>query len=75
MVTNKRKLCALSAKERELIFTPEILAKRWGIRVEQAQQTIKATTHEGIRHVFLPSERKGGKKASWMNYPSINGSF
>jgi hypothetical protein len=57
MATNKRKLCALSAKERDSILTPEILSKRWGISVERAQKTIAVTTHEGIRNVFLPSRR------------------
>jgi hypothetical protein len=75
MAKNKRELFALSAKERESILTPKVLTKRWGISVERAQQTIKATTHEGIRNVFLPSERKVRKKAPWMNYPSIKGSF
>jgi hypothetical protein len=75
MAKNKRKLCALSATERESILTPEILSKRWGISVDRAQKTIAVTTHEGIRNVFLPSERKVRKKAPWMNYPSIKGSF
>jgi hypothetical protein len=75
MATNKRKLCALSATERESILTPEILSKRWGISVERAQKTIDVTSHEGIRNVFLPSEQKVWKKAPWMNYPAIKGSF
>jgi hypothetical protein len=75
METHKRKLCALSAKERKSMLTPEILAKRRGISVERAQQTIKATTHEGIRKFFFPSERKVWKKAPCIDYPSIKGSF
>jgi hypothetical protein len=75
MTKNKRKLCSLSATERESILTPEILAKRWGISAKRAQQSFKATTHEGIRNVFLPSESKVRKKVPWMNYPSFKGSF
>jgi hypothetical protein len=71
MATSKRKLCPLSAKERESILTPEILAKRRGISVELAQKTLAVNTHEVIRHVFIPSEQKVWKKAPWMNYLSI----
>jgi hypothetical protein len=75
MATNKQKLYEISAKERESILTPKILDKRWGISVERAQQTNKADTHEDIRNVFLPSERKVQKKAPWMIFLSIKGNF
>ena len=68
-------LSALSTKERLSVLTPEILSKRWGIGLDVAKNTLNVTTYEGIRNVFLPSERKVRKKAPWINFPSIKGQF
>ena len=68
-------LSALSTKERLSVLTPEILSKRWGIGLDAAKATLTVTTYEGIRNVFLPSERKVRKKAPWINFPSIKGQY
>jgi hypothetical protein len=50
---------------------PEILAKRWGIGLLAAKNTIDDTTQTGMRNVLAPAERKVRKKAPWLKSPSL----
>ena len=65
---------SLRGKKRSVI-TPTILAQRWGIGLSAAKRTLENTTQEGVRNIFIPSERKTRLKAPWMNFPSIKGKF
>ncbi len=39
-------------------ITPELIAKKWGIGVDKARQTLKATTQHAIRSAALPLKRR-----------------
>jgi hypothetical protein len=70
-----RYLSSLTTAERRSAITPEILAKRWGIGLNTAAETLQHTTQEGVRNVYIPSERKVRKKAPWMKFPAVKGKF
>jgi hypothetical protein len=65
-------VCALSTGERRSTITPQMLSARWGIGLETAKKTLRATTQSGIRNVLAPAERKVRLKAPWMKFPSLN---
>jgi hypothetical protein len=68
-------IAALSTEERRSVLSPEVLAKRWGIGLNAAKATLLNTTQDGVRNVFLPSERKTRNKTPWMHFPSLKGDF
>jgi hypothetical protein len=41
-------VAAMSTRERGPVITKEILAKRWGMGLDTAHQTLTATTQQGI---------------------------
>ena len=57
MSDSDRLVCAMSSKDRGLVITKEILAKRWGIGLNTAHRTLTATTQNGIRRVLHPIKR------------------
>ena len=68
---------ALRTAERRTTITPQMLSRRWGIGLETAKDTLRATTlrattQSGIRNVLAPSERKVRKKAPWLKFPAVN---
>ena len=40
--------------ERHKSVTPEDLSKRWGIRLQQAKETLKTTTQKIVRYATMP---------------------
>ena len=53
-------------------ITPAELAHKWGIGLETAKRTLKATTQSGIRNIYAPSDRKVRLKAPWLKFPALN---
>jgi hypothetical protein len=53
-----RKIFAFTTEERRSAMTPPILSRRWGIGLEAAKRTLRATTQAGVRNVLAPTERK-----------------
>jgi hypothetical protein len=68
-------ISALSTEERCSVLSPEVLAKRWGIGLNSAKAKLLNTTQDGVRNVYLPSERKTRKKTPWMHFPSFKGDY
>lgn len=71
----RRGVCALSAKDKQRILTPEILSKRWMIGLQTAKETLAVTTHEGIRDVYVSAEQKMRKKAPYLRFPNLKSTF
>ena len=46
--------------ERHSVLTPELLARKWGIGLERANETFKATTKDCILSALLPITRRYG---------------
>ena len=44
--------------ERHHLITPELLARKWGIGLEKAKETLKSTTQDCIRSVLIPLTRR-----------------
>jgi len=49
-----RSLKAFRSGERSPNIDPRVLAKRWGISLESAKKTLKATTQKGVRTILHP---------------------
>jgi hypothetical protein len=56
-------------------FVTEITAKTLGHWSQFCKDNVVKMTQTGIRHIFLPSERKVCKKAPWISYPLIKSDF
>jgi hypothetical protein len=68
-------ISALSTEEQRAVLSPEVLVKHWGIGLNAAKATLLNMTQDGVRNVFLPSERKVRKKTPWMNFPLLKRDF
>ena len=55
---NPRLIHRLSTGEQRSVLTPEFLAKRWHIGLDDARRTMGSTTQAGIINVIAPRERK-----------------
>ena len=72
-IDNVCSVAVLSTMNKWSIITPEILARRWEIRLSTVKRALKATTQVGIRNVMLPSDQKirvrtkGLQFLSWKN--------
>ena len=53
----KKGYAAITNKKHHSI-TPELLASKWGIGLEKAKETLKATTQDCIRSDLLPLTRR-----------------
>ena len=57
-VSMTKKGYATIKNERRHLVTSELLARKWGIGLENAKETLKATTQECIRSALLPLTRR-----------------
>ena len=53
--TEVASIAAIESAEPRSVMTAPILAKRWGIGLETAKNTLKATTQAGVRKIYAPS--------------------
>ena len=51
-------ISTLGTKGRVGILTPEILAEKWGLGLDTAKCTLKATTQQAIRTAVAPLSRR-----------------
>lgn len=67
-------IAAISSNERTNIITKEVLAKRWGISVENAQRTLQVTTQRGVRTFVNPTDRRFNTRKPHLVFPTMRGS-
>jgi hypothetical protein len=70
-----RVIVTMSTRERGPVITKEILAKRWGIGLDTAHETLTATTQQGIRRGLHPVERRYRTRQSHLRFPTLNTRF
>jgi hypothetical protein len=68
-----RKIFAITTEERRSAITPPILSRRWGIGLEAAKRTLRATTQAGVRNVLAPTERKLRHRTDHLKFPTLRG--
>jgi Reverse transcriptase (RNA-dependent DNA polymerase) len=68
-----RKIFAITTEERRSAITPPILSRRWGIGLEAAKRTLRATTQAGVRNVLAPTERKLRQRTDHLKFPTLRG--
>jgi hypothetical protein len=68
-----REISALSTEERRWVITPEILSQQWGIGLDTANKTLRATTQAGVRNVLAPTERKVCQRLDHLKFPTLSG--
>ena len=71
----ERHILAVSSRDRGPVITKEILAKRWGIGLDTAHQTLLTTTQNGVRRVLHPVERRYRTRQSHLRFPTLNTKF
>ena len=71
----ERQISGLSSRDRGPVITKEILAKRWGIGLDTAHQTLSTTTQFGVRRVLHPVERRYRTRQSHLRFPTLNTKF
>lgn len=52
-----RKVFAMSLVDKQSVVTKEVLARRWGISMDTAHRTLRATTQRGVRSFLNPTDR------------------
>ena len=67
--SEKRNVFALSRSEKGAIITKEVLARRWGIGLNTAHRTLRATTQRGVRTFLHPSERRLSTNLPHLSFP------
>ena len=55
---DRRRTNATITNERHHGVKPELIAQKWGIGLEKARQTLKATTQQAVRSAVLPLKRR-----------------
>ncbi len=58
LVNGDPEISVITSKERHAKIGADDLARRWGIGLETARQTLKVTTQHGIRHAVHPLSRR-----------------
>ena len=56
-------------------ITPENVAKRWMIGIEQAKKTLNVTTQSGVRSIPNPAMRRFKTQMAHLRYPRLHGTF
>jgi hypothetical protein len=75
MLEADQMIYAMNLKARGPVITKELLAKRWGIGLDTAHQTLTAMTQSGIRHVLHPVEQRYRTRQSQLCFPTLNTKF
>ena len=69
------KINAIRTGDVNSAITPENVAKRWMIGVEQAKKTLGVTTQRGVRTIPNPAMRRFKTQMAHLRYPRLNGTF
>ena len=56
-------------------ITPENVAKRWMLGIEQAKKTLSVTTQSGVRSIPNPAMRRFKTQMAHLRYPRLHGTF
>lgn len=67
-----RQVAAVSTDDRHPFLSPETLARRWGIGLDTAHRTMKATTQAGVRHLTHPIDRRLRTRRADLKFPTSN---
>ena len=71
----ERQISGFSSRDKGPVITKEILARRWGIGLNTAHQTLSTTTQVGVRRVLQPVERRYRTRQSHLRFPTLNTRF
>jgi hypothetical protein len=74
-VVERRTVLRLQSKDKRSVLTPEILARKWGIGLETATQTLSVTTHKGMVQSNMPYDRKVRQRFNQLKYPTVGGTW
>jgi hypothetical protein len=69
------KINAIRTGDVNSAITPENVAKRWMIGVEQAKKTLGVTTQKGVRTIPNPAMRRFKTQMAHLRYPRLHGTF
>jgi hypothetical protein len=72
---DRRRINAMTMKEKRSALTPEIISQQWGIGFDKAKRTLQATTQAGICHVLAPGKRKVCQCLDHMKFLNLRGQF
>lgn len=62
---------AMSSGDKGHRVTPATLAKRWGIGLKAAEDTLTATTQAGVVNVVAPGDRRSTRRLNFLRYPRM----
>ena len=66
-----RKIFAMSLVEKQSVVTKEVLARRWGISLDTAHRTLRATTQRGVRSFINPTDRRLSTRLPHLAFPML----
>ena len=69
------KISAIRTGDVSSAITPDNVAKRWMIGIEQAKKTLGVTTQKGVRTIPNPAMRRFKTQMAHLRYPRLNGTF
>ena len=68
-----RKVFAMSLVDKQSVVTKEVLARRWGISMDTAHRTLRATTQRGVRSFLNPTDRRLSTRLPHLSFPMLRG--
>ena len=71
----ERHIMSIASRDRDPVITKEILAKRWGIGLDTAHQTLLTTMQVGVRRVLHSVDRRYRTRQSHLRFPTLNTKF
>jgi hypothetical protein len=66
-----REVLVLNSKDKRSVLTLEILARKWGIGLDAAEQTLNVTTHRGMLRSNMPHDQKVRQCFNHLKYLTI----
>jgi hypothetical protein len=70
-----RNILRMESKDRQSTLTPEILARKWGIRLETAEKTLEVTTHKGTVRPNMPYDCKVRQRFNQLKFSTVGGTW
>ena len=67
----ERRVFAMSLVDKESVVTKEVLARRWGISLDTAHRTLRATTQRGVRAFLNPTDRRLSTRLPHLAFPML----
>jgi hypothetical protein len=75
MIGSEHELYLVATSSSDSVITKEVLAKRWGLGLETARQTLEVTTQVGVRKYVHPVTRRFKTRQQAIRYPRLSGKF